>query len=269
MFSKLTELDRQQRYVLPVSINSAQVGVLSSARTMYYVFRGAALINYVADLEKNNVYVDWKNNEDFVSMSKFTAEALINPRKFDRQLTTVMGIEGKFLIRIGDGPIPPNQLQIATSNGNYTSSDLVIPTNTWTHLAVTYDAEAREINVFINGKNMLKTPTNDIGNVNWGVEHSDESDGKDRCFWIGYSFEPNRYLAGEISECRVWNRVLTAAEINETNHFYFVEPDSKGLIAYWKFNDAGGDKVKDYSINKNDATGSNPIKWNGVQLPLE
>ena len=269
LFSKLTELDRQQRYVLPVSINSAQVGVLSSARTMYYVFRGAALINYVADLEKNNVYVDWKNNEDFVSMSKFTAEALINPRKFDRQLTTVMGIEDKFLIRIGDEPIPPNQLQIATSNGNYTSSDLVIPTNTWTHLAVTYDAVAKEINVFINGKNMLKTATNDIGNVNWGVEHSDESDGKDRCFWIGYSYNNDRYLAGEISECRVWNKVLTAAEINETNHFYFVEPDSKGLIAYWKFNDAGGDKVKDYSINKNDATGSNPIKWNGVQLPLE
>lgn len=268
-FTGLSDLDRQQRYVLPVVINSKHVGVLSSARTMYYVIKGAALINVVADIEENNVYVDWVNDTDFRSMTTFTAEALIRVRNFDRMLTTIMGIEGKFLIRVGDAGIPSNQLQVATSNGNYTSSDLAIPTNEWTHVAVTYDAVAQQIQVFINGKNMLTAATAAIGAVDWGVPHSDESDGKPRCFWIGYAYDNNRYLAGEISECRIWNRVLTSAEVNELNHFYYVDPTSPGLIAYWKFNDGGGDTVKDYSVNENHATASNSLKWNAVELPVE
>jgi hypothetical protein len=267
-FDKLTELDRQQRYVLPVSINSSQMSVLQSARTMYYVIKGAALINVVADIEENNVYVDWVNDADFRAMRTFTAEALIRPRNFDRMLSTIMGIEGQFLIRVGDSGIPSNQLQVATSGGNHTNADLAIPTNTWTHVAVTYDADAGEINVFINGKNML-TSSSSIGAVDWGVPHSDEADGKPRCFWIGYAYNNERYLAGEISECRIWNKVLTSTDINELNHFYYVDPTSEGLIAYWKFNDGGGSTVKDYSINGNDATASNSLKWNKVELPVE
>ncbi len=268
-FDKLTELDRQQRYVLPVSINSSDVSVLQSARTMYYVIKGAALINVVADIEENNVSVDWVNDADFRAMRTFTAEALIRPRNFDRMLSTIMGIEGKFLIRVGDSGIPSNQLQVATSGGNYTSGDLAIPTNVWTHVAVTYDADAKQINVFLNGKNMLTAATSDIGAVDWGVPHSDESDNKPRCFWIGYAYNNERYLAGEISECRIWNKVLTSVDLNVLNYFYYVDPMSEGLIAYWKFNDGGGSTVKDYSNNGNDATASNSLKWNKVELPVE
>lgn len=269
-FNKLTELDRQQRYVLPVSINSSHVGVLQSARTMYFVLRGAALINVAADLAKNNVYVEWKDNSDFTAMRKFTAEALINPRVFDRQLSTIMGIEGKFLIRIGDSGLPTNQLQVATEYGNHTDSKLAIPTNTWTHVAVTYDADALKINVYINGVNMYTGDASpNIGAVNWGVPHSDESNGQPRCFWIGYAYDNNRYLDGLISECRVWNKVLTSAEINSTNHFYYVDPASEGLIAYWKFDDGGGNTVKDHSAKGNDATASSDLKWTAVELPVE
>lgn len=268
-FTGLTELDRNQRYVLPVSINTTSIGVLQSARTMYFLIKGAALINVVADMEENNVYVDWKDSSEFTAMRTFTAEALIRARDFDRTLSTIMGIEGQFLIRVGDSGIPSNQLQIATSNGNFTSSDLAIPTNEWTHIAMTYDADATTINVYINGKNLYTTTSANVGTVNWGVPHSDESDGKPRCFWIGYAYNNERYLAGEISECRIWNKVLTAAEIGAENHFYFVDPTSDGLIAYWKFDDGGGNTVKDHSIYKNDATASYDLKWNAVELPTE
>ena len=82
-------------------------------------------------------------------------------------LTSIMGIEGKFLLRIGDAGIPQNQLQVATSSGNVTDESLAIPTNEWTHIAVTYDADAKTVIVYINGKNMLET-TLDCGAVNWG-----------------------------------------------------------------------------------------------------
>lgn len=268
-FIGLTDLDRQQKYVLPVTITNANIGVLESARTMYYLIKGAALINVVADIEENNVYVDWKDASDFTEMYQFTAEALIRARNFDKMLSTIMGIEGKFLIRVGDAGIPYNQLQIATSGGNYSNSDLAIPMNEWVHIAMTFDAKARQLQVFINGKNLLTETISDIGPVNWGVPHSDESNGQPRCFWIGYSYDNNRYLAGEISEVRVWNKVLTASEINETNHFYYVDPASEGLIAYWKFNEGGGTSIKDYSPKGNDATASNPLTWNSVELPVE
>ena len=50
-------------------------------------------------------------------------EALIRARNFDRKISTVMGIEGYFLIRIGDAGFPPNQIQIATSDGNFPNAD--------------------------------------------------------------------------------------------------------------------------------------------------
>lgn len=266
-FSNLNDLDREQKYVLPVTIDNANIGVLQSARTMYYVFKAAALINVVADLEKNNAYVDWAKPEVVTGMRQLTVEALIYARNFDNTLSTIMGIEGQFLIRVGDAGIPSNQLQVATSNGNFSSSDLALPTNEWVHIAVAYDADATELNVYINGKNLYTATDANAGSVNWGVPHSDEADGKPRCFWFGYAYDNNRYLAGMFSECRIWNKILTQSDINATNHFYEVEPESEGLIAYWKFDDGGGQKITDYSVNQNHATASDAVTWVSVELP--
>ena len=46
---KRQELDREKVYVLPVTVDQASIGVLKSSGTMYYVLKGAALINTVPD----------------------------------------------------------------------------------------------------------------------------------------------------------------------------------------------------------------------------
>lgn len=191
-----------------------------------------------------------------------TAEALIRVSKFDKMLTTIMGIEGQFLIRIGDAGIPQNQLQIANPDHNVTSADLAIPTGEWVHIAVTYDADAKKMIVYINGKSKLED-TVDAGAVNWGQTMTDEGNG----FWIGHSYNRDRWLEGEISECRIWNKVLTADEINAKNHFYLVEPDSEGLVAYWKFDEGTGQTVTDYTGNGNNGMALDPISWVEVALP--
>lgn len=89
---------------------------------MCYVLKGAALINTVPDIDL--VYVTWTNPDVANNMNKLTAEALIRVSKFDKiTLTSIMGIEGKFLLRIGDAGIPQNQLQVATSSGNVTDEE--------------------------------------------------------------------------------------------------------------------------------------------------
>ena len=182
----------------------------------------------------------------------------------DITVSSIMGIEGKFLLRIGDAGIPQNQLQVATSSGNVTDESLVIPTNEWTHIAVTYDADAKTVIIYINGKNMLET-TLDCGVVNWGQTMTDEGNG----FWIGHSYNRDRWLEGNISEVRIWNKVLTSAEINAKDHFYQVEPDADGLVSYWKFDEGAGTAIHDYSGNENNATAVESLTWTAVELPAK
>lgn len=261
-FHKLTELDREKVYVLPVTVDQASIGVLNSAGTMYYVLKGAALINTVPDMTKNLVYVTWTNPDVANNLKQLTAEALIRVNKFDKMLTSIMGIEGKFLLRIGDNGIPQNQFQVATSNGNVSDESLAIPTGEWTHIAVTYDADASKMIIYINGKNMLETSFN-CGEVNWGQTKTDEGNG----FWIGHSYNRDRWLEGNISEVRIWNRILTLEEINAKDHFYQVEPNADGLVSYWKFDEGAGTTIHDYSGNENHATAVESLTWNQVELP--
>lgn len=268
-FKNLTSLDHDLVYVLPMTIVDADIPVLESARTIYYVIKGAALINTVAGISENNVYVAWKKPNVVNRLYRLTAEALIRADKLDNQISTIMGIEGKFIIRIGDAGLSSNQLQVATEEGSATSSDWIIPTKRWVHIAVTYEYTTGLIELYIDGKKKTGQTVDFRSYVNWGVAHSDESNGKPRCFWIGYSYNKERYLDGDICECRIWNRVLSEDEINAKDHFYYVAPNSDGLVAYWKFDDASGSIIKDHTTNGNDATASSTLKWKVVELPLK
>lgn len=265
-FTDLGALDFTKTYILPVTVANASINVLASANTYYYIFKGAALINKVANINKTNVYVDWTNPNVVQNMKTMTAEVLIRPHSFDHQISTLMGIEGQFLFRFGDNGVEPNQLQIATGSGNFTNESMVAPLETWTHIAVVYDSEVQTIKVYFNGKLVGDFAGATYGPVNWGITHSDEADGKPRCFWIGYSYNNDRYLDGDISEVRIWNRTLTQDEINAQNHFYTVNEDAEGLVAYWKFDD-GADIIRDYSSSGNNATASSTLSWGDVELP--
>ena len=266
-FSGLGDLDYASTYVLPVTVARASIGVLGSARTAYYVFKGAALINVVANIRENNVYVDWANPDVVQNLTAMTAEALIRPHSFGNQLNTLMGIEGQFLLRFGDAGLASNQLQIATGAGNFTDPRMTANVEEWLHVAVAYDSQAGTLKVYFDGKLVGDFAGVSYGPVNWGIPHSDEADGKPRCFWIGYSYNNDRWLDAEIAEVRVWNRVLAQEEIQAEDHFYSVDPaTAQGLAAYWKFDDRA-DVIKDYSGNGNDATASAPLTWVDVELP--
>lgn len=257
LFKDLKNLDRNVVYVLPVTISNANIDVLQSARTYYYVVKGAALINVVADIDQNYLTIDWKKQSVCNNLSQVTMEALIRVRNFDKMISTVMGIEGVFLIRIGDAGFPSNQIQIATNNGNFPSGDKnkALPTNEWVHIALTYDSANGAMIVYVNGKKQSEG-TKNLGKVSLGS----------RSFEIGRSWNDDRWLAGEISECRIWNVVRTQEEI--ANNPYYVDSSSEGLVAYWKFDDGAGSVVKDHTVNGNDAVANHTLKWTLVILPV-
>lgn len=109
-FKDTNLLNGKNRYVLPVKIvNEKGIGVLESRRTVYFVFKGAALINVVADVQKMYFDVSWSAAAQPIisSMDKITVEALLfskdwTGRNEKDQLSSIFGIEGSFLVRIGD-----------------------------------------------------------------------------------------------------------------------------------------------------------------------
>lgn len=279
-FVRLDELDLTKRYVLPVTIASAKgMDVLESARTMYFLFKKASLVNVVADINENCAWPEWGDAEPVSDMESFTMEALVYGYKFinESSISTVMGIEDCFLIRIGDTTIPKNQLQIAgakaedgtTHRLSVTNAQMQLKANRWYHIAVTFDKGA--VKVYLDGK---EKGTGDFSSlytsVNFKVPHSDEMDNKPRCFWVGYSYDDKRFLNGRISEVRFWNRALSAEEINEENHFYRISPSKvEGLVAYWKFDDGKGKTIKDYGPYGYDLTTEEVPGWVAVELPEE
>lgn len=257
-FKNLSGLDRDLVYVLPVTVANSNIEFLNSTRNTYFVIKGAALINTVADITENYLSLQNPGTSSLKDMQEVSIEALLYVNKFGKLITTVMGIEGSFLFRIGDAGVPDNQLQLATSSGNVTDAAWQLPTGVWVHLAATYNSADGAVNVYLNGvkKGDTKT-TNYRSSVNWATTS----------FYVGKSYDDNRYIEGAISECRVWNRVLTQDEIQGKDHFYMVAPDSPGLAAYWKFNEGGGQIIADHTGNGNTIVANKTITWNPVSLP--
>lgn len=295
-FNGLDKLDYTKSYVLPVSIKADGIEVLNSSRTLYYVVKEASLVNCVAELKSNRAWPVWDNFDKVKNLETFTMEALINCHAFnnDSKIETVMGVEDHFLIRIGDVTIPSNQIQIAvaykdveggsTYRRDVTDAALQLKTDRWYHIAVTFDKG--NVKVYLDGRLRAQNDISAIGNrpgkdgnletvyfksVDFGAAHSEEDDGKPRCFWVGYSYNQDRYLDGMIAEARLWNKVLTVEEINKPNHFYKLYADEidESLLAYWKFSDGTGKSVKDWSIYGNNLTAEQELIWYPVSLPTE
>lgn len=257
-FKNTNELDSEHRYVLPVTISTASnIDILQSKRTVFYVFKGAALINVVANIRKIYFPIRWAS--DVSSLSTITVEALVRASDWedgrDNALSSVFGIEGTFLVRIGDADRPRNQLQLVAPGGNFPNPNVApgLPTNEWVHIAIVYDATTRERLYYQNGV-LVASDNAASSSVNLS-----------RGCYVGYSYDSTRWLPGEISELRIWSKQRSADEI--ANSAYYVDPKSEGLIAYWRFNEGTGSVIHDYTGHGNDITGSGEPAWINVELP--
>jgi hypothetical protein len=270
VFKNLSGLDHNSIYVLPITINTGDIDILASAQTFYYYFQYGTLVNIVPDMDKNWFTVDnWKKPSDLKGMKKVTMETLMYVRDWveDGHMTSVFGVEGELLIRIGDVGWPTDQIQIATrgsssqdfqSSGKSTGKYKACETGKWVHLAVTFDADTKELVLYYNDEIYYS------GHLYQSeVNFADAASGYK--FQIGRAYEDGRYLNGYLSEVRIWNYVRSKDEI--INNYYYVDPNSPGLVGYWKLDDNSALEIKDYSVNGNNAVANSTIKWHSVSLP--
>ncbi|WP_418983156.1 DUF1735 and LamG domain-containing protein [Alistipes sp.] len=268
LFKGLNTLDKKTRYVLPVTVTDCNgVDRLDSRCTVYYIVRAGALINVVANIAEMYFTVNWSAEAQQLvkGMKSVTVEALLRSSDWiaDRgdPLSTVFGIEGYFLIRVGDSDRPRDQLQmVAPSGGNWPEPNVApgLPVNEWVHIAIVWDAATGERYYYQNGEQVAYSNAPLSGSVTL----TGQSNG---CY-IGKAWNNERWLPGEISELRIWGVQRTAEEIRD--NMYDVSPTTPGLVAYWKFNDGAGSQIKDYAHGTNlTATGGTP-EWIPVSLPV-
>ena len=264
-FTNLDKLDYSRNYVVPVSISDAgDEGILESGKTIYLVIREASLINAVADIDDNRAWVEWKNKAPLQNMEEFTLEALVNANSFtNEEISTIMGIEDCFLIRVGDNGHDKNQLNVAygapnpgetiNARGSLFVERPKLETGVWYHIAVTFDHGA--ITVYVDGKNVAHIdeaatdkPDIFLESVDFTTGESidasgrpDEDGGRPRAFWFGFSYSTTEPTAR----------------------------DFDGMIAEAKFCDGQGNAVKDYSVNGNNLKADNAITWIDVELPAK
>lgn len=235
-------------YLVPVRISSVSgnMRVLESSRVLYILVR-KVLYMTVASLTNNYFKVDFsKNNDALKSMSAVTYEARVMVNSFQSYspfISSVMGIEENFLLRFGDVTIDKSQLQMA-GGGAALTIPTPFSTGVWYHVAVTFDGSIE--NMYVNGALVATKSLSRTVDLTSGD------------FYLGRS-AGGRQLDGALSECRVWSRALSKAEI--LNGLCGVDPASKGLEAYWKLNEGQGNVASDISGKGHNATAAGPVKW--------
>ena len=224
-------------YLLPISITDVKGGidVLEASRTIYFIVN-RTIITQAASLSGNYFAVDFAKNNDasLKSLPAVTYETRIYVNKFagsNPYISSVMGLEENFLMRFGDTSIKPNQLQIAKPG---IASSTEFSTEVWYHIAAVF--EGGTVKMYVNGK--LESSGSIAGKdvLDLTYVYGDPS------FMIGRSAK-GRGINGVISECRVWTKALSQADL--INNMCFIDPTTPGLLAYWRFNGSDGKTVTD------------------------
>ena len=137
---------------------------------------------------------------------------------------------------------PKWQLRINTSVGQTTITDTdVASTNTWYHLAGTWQTSDGAMELFVDGSSKVtgtQTGTLDDSNEDLTIGRHLSSAGRD--------------FSGRVCECAIWNRVLSDNEIN-TVYRFGVMRSPVGLVFYMPL---FGDVSPDYTLEGLDYTTS-------------
>lgn len=268
-------------YCLPVSITSVEggenLGVLENSRTAYVILTKVINIK-AANLARNNCFdipSFGGENSPVKALGQMTLEMKVYPVSFPTTpssangISSLCGCEENFLFRFGDGGgKPTNKLQISKGSIGSASHpdkkdhyeswvDKEFETGHWLHFAAVYDGQY--LRVYLDGEQIHFVETRNGGTINLSMAYDGHT--WDDTFAIGRSVGYQRFFNGYISECRVWDVARTRAELEDG--ICYVDPTSKGLVGYWRFNGETQDDgtVLDMTGHGHNAKPYRTIEW--------
>jgi len=142
-----------------------------------------------------------------------------------------------------------NCLCLAMTHGDGTASvtcspDGSIALDDWQHVAATYDTTTGAVRMWIDG--MEQTPSYHTA-PSGGIAANASDD-----LLVGNVAALNKGFEGAIDEVRVWDLARNPGDVVGTRDFPLFG-DEPGLVAYFRADEAGGDTLRDGSLNGHDA----------------
>ncbi len=237
-------------YVIPVTIEQVDgLELLKPSKTIYLQISRAIHFTSLnvsnTNLYSNFIFPDDKKQE----LANFTYEIKFYSEQWHSiaRLCSFTSKDEKrsSMLRFGEAGMDVNALQWVSPNGSIVSSTR-FSTERWYTVSLAYTGS--QLTMYVDG-----------------VKDSEGAgDGKPVDFqrfelgmsWTGY--RSSQYFRGRIAEVRVWNRALSSAELKMG--LCGVDPESEGLVAYWKMNEGEGHIFKDATGHGFDMDWSNTTR---------
>ncbi|MGM9740029.1 MAG: DUF1735 and LamG domain-containing protein [Candidatus Cryptobacteroides sp.] len=225
---------------------SGTADILPSGSIMVYLL-DLVVIQPVVVLN-SSCYIPEVQLPEVVNLPEWTVEFNINKDQLrtevgkgnNQALFGAYADGSEIYVRFGDAPIEGNRLQIKTQ-GTQMNSNMLFNTNTWYHIAVV--STGSKLYLYVNGvlDNSMDLP-------NTGNSMS--------CY---STYTGNGYHLGNTmySEMRLWNKARSQKEI--LNNMYACDPETPGLVFYFKFNEGEGCLFHDATGNGYDVTTNNEV----------
>lgn len=238
--SSLT-IDHPGRYEATLSVSNAEGGDKITKKNAITVCNADSKtgLNFSSDSYR----VTAKSLPLTAGQTNFTMDWWMYPSALQEEGNGMGDTEGKFSIYTDNMGVLTLSLQNASGSTVKASSlARAVTPQEWHHYAVTY--QAGTVIFYVDGKQNYR--------MNISVKSLPEL----ADFVMG---QPGRPMGGIFDELRVWNKVLTAAEIRKfanapIEDVAAAEKDN-GLVLYYGFNQSGGN-VKDATSNANDGVRS-------------
>ncbi|TXH00473.1 MAG: LamG domain-containing protein [Candidatus Moraniibacteriota bacterium] len=238
------------------------------------------MLAQAVDLDGSNDYVTMNDqpNLDFGDAADLSISGWFYRDTFTTDDAIVAKINGLlpgetgYVVYIDDAT---DQLIFRVGDGidSYTvSSTPTYTTAQWVHFAVVWDQDsAANTKLYANGQAIASTSSGTIGNVN------DLTNALG--FRLGNTFAGSDYFDGKLDDMRVYNRALTATEIQTLYEFRNADQINSsssqpqgtgrldsGLAGYWQLDDGSGTSATDSSTNGNTGTLNNGPTWTTGQI---
>lgn len=192
------------------------------------------------------------------SATKMTIEAWINPSDVASHRPIISKYDATncservfYFAIIGTG-----KLRVFTGSGAGCSTHTFLTTNNqvldvgnWYHVAATVDLPAQELKLYVNGIEQAGT----LSGSTWPTVFKDIAQPLDIAILRNLNAPTLQYFAGKMDEVRLWNTVLTSAQIRDNMNKKLTGGETN-LVGYWNMNEGENSAVDDLTSNENDGS---------------
>lgn len=221
-------------YVVPVTIkNAGGVDILDAQSTVFLQI--ARVLHFTAlDISNTRMYSNFIFADNLkAELGAFTYEIKFFSQDWHRIARlcsfTSADEQKSSMLRFGENGLPLQSCQWVSPGGSIVSST-EFSTDRWYTLSLVYDGS--NLYMYVDGNLDAQgqySGTVDFQRIEMGMS------------WTSYP--SSQYFRGRVAEMRVWNRALTPGEIKLG--LCGVDPQSDGLLAYWKMNEGSGSVFHD------------------------